>query len=255
MRYMKKTFNIILTFLLLSFSFYYTNVVSNYLKNKDPLMIKIKSQEFKYKKNPTNAIIKDNTIIPGVSGISINIDASYANMKKINNYSENLLVFNYLKPKISLENNKDKLIIQGNLKNKNISIILKINNLNILKQILEENKNTNLNFLFSNNFIQENAPFLENLTNNIVSETSTNNLTDYCYTFNFQKENTCKKPMIVPTMITHDYYYNTYQVLENGKILLYQLINENSLQELKILLSGIRNLNYNIVSLDNLLKE
>ena len=43
--------NITLTILLLAFSFYYTNKVSNYLKDKDPIMIKIKSLEAKYNKN------------------------------------------------------------------------------------------------------------------------------------------------------------------------------------------------------------
>ena len=45
MMYMKKIFNITFTFLLIYFSFYYTNKVSSYIKNKDPIMSKIKNVE------------------------------------------------------------------------------------------------------------------------------------------------------------------------------------------------------------------
>ena len=111
---MKKYLNIILTILLLIFSFYYTNLVSNYIKNKDPIMIKIKENKNKLETKPIDAIIKDNTIIPGKNGTLIDINESYKKMKRINKYTESLLIFKYIKPNISLNNQYDKLIINGN---------------------------------------------------------------------------------------------------------------------------------------------
>ena len=83
---MKKIFNITLTILLIYFSFYYTNKVSNYIKSKDPIMIKILNSKDKYSKEAIDAVISNNTIIPGLSGLEVNIDESYSKMKKVNSY-------------------------------------------------------------------------------------------------------------------------------------------------------------------------
>ena len=56
-------------------------------------------------------------------------------------------------------------------------------------------------------------------------------------------------------MITHDYYYNTYQVIKNGSIIAFQIINEKNINDLDILINGIKNLGFKIVSLDELIKE
>ena len=120
-------------FFLLVFSFYYTNKVSNYLKDKDPIMIKIKYLEAKYNKNYLNATISNNTIIPGLSGSVIDINNSYLKMKKIKSFQENSLILKAIEPVISIKNNQDKYIISGNPNKKNIAILIKTNNLDILK--------------------------------------------------------------------------------------------------------------------------
>lgn len=259
---MKNIFNIILTILIINFSFYYTNLVSNYIKDKDPIMIKIKNNQDKYKINPTNATILDNTIIPGLNGLEINLNDSYLKMKKINNYQESLLVFNNIKPDISLSNNQDKLIISGNQTNNKISILLKIDDLDILKKVLSIKSLNNLNLILNTNFIKENYHTLKDLNNDIIvnqNDKDINNLDiiDYCYT-ETDLLNNCldyNKFSIIPTFITSDYYYNTYQVINNGSILAYNILNDKNISEIKILLNGIKNLDYEVVSLNDLLKE
>ena len=86
----RKIFNFLLTCLLINFSFYYTNIVSDYLKNKDPIMIKIKNIKNKYYESPINATILNHTIIPGISGYQVDEEKSYFNMKKIENYQESM---------------------------------------------------------------------------------------------------------------------------------------------------------------------
>ncbi len=249
---MKKILNITFTILLIYFSFYYTGKVSSYIKNKDPIMIKIKSNYNKFYKEPIDAIINDNTIIPGVSGSGINIEDSYSKMKKVNNYLENMLVFESIKPSISLKDNLDKLVISGNHINNNVSILLKVDNLDILKSL----NNKDYNLLLSESFIKDNLDYLESLDNNIISTSNSDKVIDYCYTTNIKTTNVCKTiPTIYSKPITYNYSYNTMDKLENGSILTYQIINKNSLTELNLVTSNIKNSGFKIVNLDTLLYE
>ena len=71
---MKKIFNIIFTTLLIYFSFYYANLVSNYVKNKDPIMIKLKEEELSLKKELATERQKLEDIITDIKEKSIEKD-------------------------------------------------------------------------------------------------------------------------------------------------------------------------------------
>lgn len=252
---MKKIFNFLFTIILLIFSFYYANIVKNFLKNKDPLMQEIKSNQDKYYKEPINAIITNKTIIPGISGTKLNINASYQKLKKIKKFDNSSLIIDKVKPSISLTNNIDKYIINGNLNKKNISIIISTNNLDIVKYY----KNTNINFIIDKYFLLDNLNYLNSITNNIIiyqGNLIKNKRINYCYETNINNLNICSYYnlyTIVPYIITHDYYYNVYNTLENGKIFMFYL--NSNLDEFNILLKSISNLNYNLVSIDKLIEE
>ncbi len=252
---MKKIFNFLFTIILLIFSFYYANIVKNFLKNKDPLMQEIKSNQDKYYKEPINAIITNKTIIPGISGTKLNINASYQKLKKIKKFDNSSLIIDKVKPSISLTNNIDKYIINGNLKKKNISIIISTNNLEIVKYY----KNTNISFIINKYFLLDNLNYLNSITNNIIiyqGNLIKNKRINYCYETNINNLNICSYYnlyTIIPNIITHDYYYNVYNTLENGKIFMFYL--NSNLDEFNILLKSISNLNYNLVSIDKLIEE
>lgn len=252
---MKKIFNFLFTIILLIFSFYYANIVRNFLKNKDPLMQEIKSNQDKYFKEPINAIITNKTIIPGISGTKLNINASYQKLKKIKKFDSSSLVIDKVKPSISLTNNIDKYIINGNLNKKNISIIISTNNLDIVKYY----ENTNINFIIDKYFLLDNLNYLNSITNNIIiyqGNLIKNKRINYCYETNINNLNICSYYnlyTIVPYIITHDYYYNVYNTLENGKIFMFYL--NSNLDEFNILLKSISNLNYNLVNIDKLIEE
>ena len=260
---MKKVFNIISTFLLIYFSFYYANNVSNFIKNKDPIMVKIKNNLDKYYKESVNATISNNTIIPGISGIEIDIDSSYKNMKKINAYKESMLVFKSIKPDISLINQFDKIIISGNQDKSNVSILLKIDDINILKKIINKKEIENINFIFSTSFIKENYYFLKTLQNNIIVSHDDNfinefDIIDYCYTTNLNINSNCytlNKYTIFPNTITHNYYFNTFKILNNGSIISYNITSDTSINEIVLIIKEINDMNYKIVKLNELLKE
>ena len=247
---------IILTILILIFSFYYTNKVSEYIKSKDPIMIKIKKEKDNYENKPINAIIENDTIIPGKKGKIVNVNKSYEKMKKLKSYSDSLYVYKFKNPKISINNKYDKLVIKGNSYNKNISLLLKIKNIDLLNIII---KYPELNIILDNYIINNYYNNLLNIKNNIIV-LENNNISDivnYCYTLdNFKK--LCSDYniyTILPTFIDNDIYYNSYQILENGKIFAYNIINEKDLEKFLLLLSGFKNLGYNIVSIDKLIEE
>ena len=254
---MKKLFNFILSIILLLFSFYYTNKVLTFIKNKDPLMKQIKALENKYYQKPLNATIKNNTIIPGINGYYLNIDSSYKKLKRIKSFKENSLIIETKKPDMSLLNNIDKYIINGNLNKKNISIIINTNNLDVIKYY----ENTNINFILTKNFLLNNLTYLNTISNNIiVSQTDLikNKRINYCYETDLNNLNICSnynKFTIIPDIITSNYYYNSINKLKNGKILCFRILNNNSLKELDVLIKSINNLNYKIVSIDELIKE
>ena len=257
----KTIFNILLTCLLINFSFYYTNIVSNYLKDKDPIMIKIKNLENKYEQPPVNATILNHTIIPGVNGKKINRIKSYYQMKKINSFLETLLVFDEIKPDISLSNYYHYYIVNGNKNKKNISLLLEVSDLFIIDKIEKELQNEEFSFILNSSFLKNNQDDLKKIKRNIMinhKEIENNNLIDYCYTNDISEINECenyKIYTIAPKFITNDYYYQTYINLENGGIYSYHITNDKNINDLKFLITGLRSLGFNIVSIDELIKE
>ena len=91
-------------------------------------MIQIKQNKDEYKSKAKNAVIKDNTIIPGINGRIVNVKKSYKNMKINGYYSDKLYVYDYNKPLVSLEDNKNKYVIKGNSNKRMISLIFKVKN-------------------------------------------------------------------------------------------------------------------------------
>lgn len=56
-------------------------------------MIKLKEVKDSYQKEAVDAVIANNTIIPGISGLEVDVDESYLKMKKVGIFQESLLVF------------------------------------------------------------------------------------------------------------------------------------------------------------------
>ena len=136
---MKNIFNNFFLISLVFFSFFYTDKVINIINKKDPLMVEITKQKDKYKVEPTEAIITENTVIPGIEGKEIDVDKSYEKMKTEGVFREQSIIYNKVTPTNSISNNKDKYIIKGNNNKQEVSIIVivdknnTIDNLNKIK--------------------------------------------------------------------------------------------------------------------------
>lgn len=116
-------YKILVIVILFIFSFLYLKNCIYFVKKNDKLMKTIKEKQSIYNIEPINAIITKRTMIPGISGRKINLEKSYQKMKGINSFQESLLVFDEIKPNISIAKKYDKVIISGNQNINKISLI------------------------------------------------------------------------------------------------------------------------------------
>ena len=262
-------------FCLICFTFFYTEKIISVTIEQDEIMIELKKIESNYKIEPINAIIKDDTIIPGNIGSYIDTDTSYKQMKKLGYFEESLISFKNIYPDISIYNNYNKYIINGNKHNKSVSLIYIISNNKTIDNILNiiNNKNIPITFFIDSSFLNNNIDIIykinnyeiynygnngnytkDNLiiTNNIINNKSNNNSL-YCLflTKNDTSLNNCannKMLSIIPS-ITGNYNDIKYNI-QNGSIILI-----NNTQELSNIIDYIKNKGYQILPLSNVVKE
>ena len=124
---MKKIIRIFFIISLVCFSFFYTDKVMNLLNSKDPLMVKLNNIKKDYEVLPVNAIIDNDTIVPGKKGLEVDIDKSYEEMKLGGIFREESLIYKDILPSSSISNNKDKYIVKGNSNNEVSLIVIYLN--------------------------------------------------------------------------------------------------------------------------------
>ena len=277
---MYKTFWKLLSLLLLLIvSFIYTNKVFTEAKNTNPVMKKI--NEFK-KDNYTIAIepiINGDELILGLSGLKVNTQNSYNNMKEEKKFNEDKIVYDKYYPKCSINNNYDYYIVGGNPKNKNIAIIIKIykdDDIKNIDNIINKN-NIKLNLFVDGIWIEKNKNNINNKTyeiNNfgyndkkdINSTRITNNLIEditlkkpiFC--LNEEKDDAYKKICskfkmysIKPSIINPN-IIDIKKNIKNGSIISYDIktINESNFISA---INFIKQKGYNIVYLSKLIQE
>lgn len=106
------------------FSFYYTEQISSIVLNKNPLMQTINEKKDEYQVDAVSAILDGEYITPGVNGKKVNARESFYKMQKSDVFNQYFLVYDEIKPDISLEDHKDKIIQNGNAKLKKVSLVL-----------------------------------------------------------------------------------------------------------------------------------
>lgn len=136
---MRRIFEWVGGFALIAFSFYFTDKVSLLVASKSDLMAEIKAVSSIYETKPEDARIdkKENTIVPGKFGRTVNSQESYLEMHGFGTFNENYLVFDYIKPENSLEDNKDRFVTSGNPSFRRVSLI--VDNPDIAKYLNESN--------------------------------------------------------------------------------------------------------------------
>lgn len=264
---MKKIMEYIFISFLICFSFIYTDKVINIINKKDPLMLEIINQSDYYEVMSVNAIIEENTIIPGINGKEIDIDKSYNNMKNGGVFREDALIYKTLYPNDILSNNKDKYIIGGNAKKNEVSIIVILNEKDIDKikslnniTIFVNHKNLSIEnikkikeheiYSYGNGGIYD-EDILYN--DNYLINRLANNKSKYCLS---TKENDAVIKVcsmndmytIIPSIIGG--YYDVRNNLANGSIILLE-----NIKDVDVIMRYISSKGYDIVTLNNLLCE
>lgn len=135
---LKKIYSLLGSVILILFSFYFTDKVSHIILNKNSIVKNIKEVSSEYETEPVDAKIEANTIIPGRYGKKVNVEKSYMNMQDFGLFNANFLTYDLVKPKKSLDDNKDKYIISGNKYRRYISLIIEDNT--DLKKFLDVNQ-------------------------------------------------------------------------------------------------------------------
>ena len=90
---MKNKVKIIGIISLMIFSFYYTEKVALYVQDNTPLKKEIYAFKENIDNKPIDAIVNNDTIIPGLSADVIDVNKSYEEMKKDNKFDQNKLIY------------------------------------------------------------------------------------------------------------------------------------------------------------------
>lgn len=270
--------------LLTVFSFYYTNKLIEFSKSKDPIMIEIMKNKDDYNKLSIDALINNNYITPGSEGLEVDVDKSYTKMKKLGKYNDNLYVYDVVKPTISIKDNYNKFVINGNTTKKGVSLIFKVNDLKNIENInkILFNNNVSATFFIDGNIkdddinilkiLDESNNYFGNLGYNkkysIKTIKYTNALLDridddnhnYCYVekddINVLKTCSEVKMYTIKPMVVSNIFPFTYikQNLENGKIFSLDT-NSYTLKQLDLIIKYVRQKGYDFVTLEEILNE
>ncbi len=244
---------------LLCFSFYYTERIAKFMQSKDPIYESIKAIENEYKEDFVNAVINDDTIIPGLYGQAVNLEKSFQNMKNYGFFKEDALVFDETKPDISLEENKDKIIERGNARKLAVTfllndekVILYFEELGLPYAVLTTKASFDkprVNGL-KINVDQANYEEVEKLLKLQNSKNS------YCFISNLEYKfckSKNKQSIKESLLINKSNFVQNYSKVKSGDLIF--IDGEVELKNLKVLIESIFFRGLDIISLETMLKE
>jgi len=254
-----KNLKYVLFILLIVISFYIADKIIIYMENKHPIMQEIDARLGFFQEAYVNAIIDDNTIIPGINGRNVNRRRSYARMGEFGLFNETFIVFNAVRPRISLQDNKDKVIVRGNPARRQVSLILEPND-NIINHLVEQN----IAFTIIANLSIE----IKREYEYIAAEIARDKMSDLALILNRRRVNSniclvdrsniefCHEKsyfIVAPSIDTRRNINEILTSIRSGEII---LVRENiTLPHLNLILSEIRRQDLEVVLLSTLISE
>ncbi len=252
---MKKIKYLIFIFFLV-FSFYFTDKVMIYIDSKNPIMQKITSVMNDYYISPVDAIIYNDTIIPGINGKEVNKQASLIKMEEFGAFNDTYLIYNKVKPNISLDDYKDKVIIRGNPSKRSIALILEENS-NLEEYLLNKNIKysiiATLNTTLSQNKDYINGEKDQNKASDLNSLLNKKKINKKICLVNYSNIDFCKNKkyfIIKPSIELNNLTFNN---INNGEIIL--ITQNTTLDSLNNLIIKANHLDLSFVSLSELIAE
>lgn len=277
----KKPIKIFSILFLCVFSFYYTNKSIELIRKQDPIMKQIEETNKKYNEAAINAVIEDNTIIPGIVGKEIDYEESYNKMKQYGTYNEVLTTLKEVTPSISIDDYYDKYIISGNPKKKSVALVFQVENMSP-KEIVDilNNNNETATFFIDGYYLENNYQEISTMTSfelELLSynsdydelsfssskeylESITKKDLNYCYSEYDQEEiiKLCQKlnmHTIIPTIqVKTSPFQEIKEKLTNSAIISIP-ISELTKKELDTTIKYIKSRGYSLETLEQLLNE
>lgn len=278
---LKKVSRICFSILLLCFSFYYTKIVVDIVRENNPIMKTIRKEKENYTTAAVNAEITDDTIVPGISGQSVEVSKSFQRMVDYGAYHDSLYTFEEVKPAVSIDDYYDKYVLSGRSDSMKVSLVFTVDrddDLMDILTILSEHR-ASATFFIDGLFLENHRSFVKNmLEENYEVEILSYNgnyeevyfknavgiLNDmrgkrgsFCFSRykNSQVLDLCKKlefHTVVPSIIatTHP-FQNIKSNMKGGSILLMG----KTTDELEVSIRYIEQRGYSLVRLDELLSE
>lgn len=279
---MKKVFQMIGLISLTCFSFFVTEQTATVVNDMDEIMIEIKAKKDEYKTQAIDAIIEENTIIPGLSKKEVNVNKSYKAMKNNGFFTDKLFVFDYTNPNISLTDNIDKYIIKGNPSKRMVSLIFRIENDEDIIDLLSiiNNYNVKSTFFVNYNWFSNNnelagelikeghtiAPLMEDYSSSdfewmdMVLKKINKQSAGFCYNINENKNNleecVLKNNYTIKPIEISDKtpLVDIKQKLESGAFLSLK-VNSQVKKELSTIIIHIKSKGYKLVNLEENILE
>lgn len=252
-----KYFKLIGIMSLLVFSFYLTDLATEFAINSNPLMQTIKDNSKNYNTTSVNATINNNTIIPGIKGKVVNEMESFLNMKDFGSFNSNYLLYDLIEPEISLNNNKEKIIISGNKKLRQVALLVRDTN---LIEYLKNNKYKYTKLIKYDDLLDKDNVNIESDrlkfldVDTLLNKKELNNkicILDYSNIENCKKKKYyIVKPNIV---IKNNNMVSNISNIDNGSII--YLSDNLSLDNLKIIINLIKRKDMKLVYLSEIIKE
>lgn len=269
---MENKIKVIGILLFAGFSFFYTNKVTDIIKENDPIMTRISESKKDMIVNKIDPIVMEDEYITGINGCKVDVDESYNKMKNVGEFKEELMVMKEDK----IEKVDSKYIIGGNKKKRNVSIIM-LDIDNDLNSFFKKEKII-VNYFLDGDFISKHIDKAIDLNkhsniynygrnkkysskyivyDNSIIETNLNNKSNYCLFEEKDKDSlkictSYNMKAIKEDFIRDDILMNIKEKLKNGKIF---IIDSNDYEKIKLSIKYILSKGYNIVSLDDLLSE
>lgn len=279
---MKNILKLVGLFVLMGFSFFYTDKVVEVIREEDNIMIEIQSVKDLYKIDAMSANVVDNTIIPGVEGRVVNVDKSYKEMKSIGKFNKNSLVYDVVRPSVSIVNNKDKFIVKGNSLKQMVSLVFVINDDKYLNKInkISIDKDVIFNYFIDYEFLIDNTTLVKEMkngefysygnkgkytpdnllfSNNLISRIR-NEEAIYCLNIDMDESgldlcNSNGLYTISPSFVSGDNAYNVItKNLESGSIILIDITTDN-INNLGVIIDYIKGKGLKIRGLSELINE
>lgn len=256
---MKKYYQFLGLALIMAFSFYYTERIAGIVLNKNPLMVKINQEAENYNVKSVNASINGDFIVPGLNGLRVNARESFYKMQESDLFNKYFLVYEQIKPDISLEDNKDKIIKKGNGKLKSVSLVLESNN--AVSEYLKSNniKASILTYIDT----YEVKSFFENINNESTNFKSLENMLNlnkenkHICIVNSENKEVClknKNYLVNPELkLNSTNLSNIRKSIEAGSIIL--ISEKANLEDVLLLLKEIKYKDLEVVYLSELIDE